>query len=461
VADSPAPDPSPRKRDWRSARTAAAFVVAYALPVVVAGTHAFQLVDMALWRMDAGLDELLQMVAGIIGPSYVAGLVGATIATALGFLVRTIARARLRAGQADPLEQLRALASAHPRRVAALLPAPAVAWAALVAAHNLGQFDYHRSFSVLPGLILPVIVALLAHVALARRGFRALLAPTLDEAEAGAEQAHADGFTFDAVAVTRETRAAVGGLAAISAMMTAAMFVLPVSRMRDPAFVGALAAYVALTASVAFLFRRASRISIGLDGIFVRGSSRARFFGFRDIDGAEVRGSDLVLLRGQHVVLRLQLHGKDASRRDALLVRLQAAISRAVAERDDPATSFVSGASTADITRAAEGGADYRKQAVSREQLWAVLEGPAIDTASRRAAAEALSRSREPKERARLRIAAEQCAEPSVRIRMNELLADDPKDDIVGDANANEDARRLTSRTDRLASSRSRRPRTP
>jgi hypothetical protein len=90
-----------------------------------------------------------------------------------------------------------------------------------------------------------------------------------------------------------------------------------------------------------------------------------------------------------------------------------------------------------------------------------VLEGPAIDTASRRAAAEALSRSRDPKERARLRIAAEQCAEPSVRIRMNELLADDPKDDIVGDANANEDARRLTSRTDRLASSRSRRPRTP
>lgn len=441
MADSRAPDPTSTKRDWRSARTVASFVVAYALPVIVARTHAFQLVDMALWRMDEGLDELLQMVAGIIGPSYVMGLVAATIAMAVGFLVRTVARARLRAGQADPLEQLRALAAAHPLRAYALLAAPAAAWMALVIGHNLRQFDYHRSFSLLPGLILPAIVGLLAHVALGRRGLRALLAPTLDESEASAEQAQADGFTFDAVAVTRETRAAVGGLAAISAMMTAAMFVLPVSRMRDPAFVGALAAYVALAASAAFLFRRASRISIGLDGIFVRGSSRARFFGFRDVDGAEVRGSDLVLLRGQHVVLRLQLHGKDASRRDALLVRLRAAISRALAERDDPATSFVSGASTADITRAAEGGADYRKQAVSREQLWAVLEGPAIDTASRRAAAEALSRSREPAERARLRIAAEQCAEPSVRLRMHELLAGDAED--IDDDVVNEDARLL------------------
>lgn len=452
------PSAIPKKRDWRSARTAAAFVAAYALPAVLARTHAFQLVDMALWRMDAGLDELLQMVTGIIAPSYVAGLAGATVATALGFLVRTIARARLRAGQPDPLDQLRALASAHPRRTTALLASPAVAWIALVGRHNLVHFDYHRSFSILPGLILPASVALLGLIALARRGLRALLVPTLDQAEANAEQAQADGFTFDAVAVTRETRAAVGGLAVISAAMTAAMFALPVSRMRDPGFIAALAVYVALTASSAFLFRRASRISIGVDGIFVRGSSRARFFGFRDIDGAQVRGSDLVLLRGEHVVLRLQLHGKDASRRDALLVRLQAAIARAGAERDDPATSFVNGASTADITRAAEGGADYRKQAVSREQLWAVLEGPAIDTASRRAAAEALARSREPAERARLRIAAEQCAEPSVRIRMHELLADDASET---EDDASEDARLLTSRKAPLSASRWRRPRTP
>lgn len=418
--------PSPlKKRDWRSARMVATFVAAYALPLVVARTHAFHILDMALWRTDPSLDELLRMATGILSPSYVAALVVATVGTALGFLARTLARARLRAGQRDPLERLRAFVASRPRGSAALLAVPALAWSALVVGHNLSVFSYHGAFSVLPGLILPAVVALLGHVALAQRGARALLAPTLDAAETGAEQAQADGFTFDAVAVTRETRAAVAGLAAFSAAMTAAMFVLPVSRMRDPAFVGALAGYVALTAAAAVLFRRASRISVGVDGIFVRGSSRARFFGFRDIDGAQVRGGDLVLLRGARVVLRLQLHGKDASRRDALLTRLDAAIARASAERDEPATSFVSGASTADITRAAEGGGDYRKQAVSREQLWAVLEGPALDTASRRAAAEALARSRDPSERARLRIAAEQCAEPSVRLRMHELLEDE------------------------------------
>jgi hypothetical protein len=431
--------PIPKKREWRTAHTAAAFVAAYALPLVLAKTHAFQIVDMALWRID-DLDELLRMVTSVVAPSYVAALVVATAATALGFLARTIARARLRAGLPDPLEQLRSLAASQPRRTTALLAVPALAWSALVVRHNLAYFDYQRPFSLLPGLILPVLVALLGHVALAQRGMRALLAPTLGEAEASVEQAQADGFTFDAVAVTRETRAAVAGLAAFSAAMTAAVLVLPVSRMRDPAFIAGLVAYVALTAASAVLFRHASRISIGLDGVFVRGSSRARFFGFRDIDGAEVRGSDLVLLRGERVVLRLQLHGKDALRRNALLTRLRAAIARAGAERDEPATSFVSGASTADITRAAEGGGDYRKQAVSREQLWAVLEGPAIDTASRRAAAEALARSRDPSERARLRIAAEQCAEPSVRIRMHELLEDDTEDAAETDS---DDRRRV------------------
>jgi len=412
---------------WRSARagTVAAFVAAYALPIFLARTHALHNLDMLLWRLDTdhvGLDRLFEMVTGIVGPSYGAALVVATAGAALGYLARTVARARVRAGERDPLERFRAFVAARPRRSSALVALPALLWTALIVRYHFRFFDDTRLFTLLPGLILPAGLVLLVHVALLQRGVRALLVPTLDASEAGGEEIRADGFTFDAVAVTRETRAAVAGVAALSAAMTAAVFVLPMPRMRDPAFLAALGAYVALTAASAVLFRRASRISIGLDGIFVRGSSRARFFAFRDIDGARVSGSDLLLLRGERVVLRLQLHGKDASRRDALLGRLQAAISRAAAERDEPATSFVSGASSADMTRAAEGGGDYRRQAVSREQLWAVLEGPAIDSAARRAAAEALARSQDPSERARLRIAAEQCAEPSVRIRMHELI---------------------------------------
>ena len=277
---------------------------------------------------------------------------------------------------------------------------------------------------MLPGFVLPAAVALIVHVILARRGLRALLVPTLDEAEANEEQ-RAGGFTFDAVAVTRETRAAVVGLAALSAAVTTVAFVMPISRMRDPFVIGALVAYLAMMAGAAVLFRRASRVSIGLDGILVKGSSPTAFYGFRDVNRARANGSDLELLQGNRVVLRLQLHGKDASRREALLARLEAAIARAAAERHEPAVSFVSGASSADIDRAAGGGGTYRQAAVSREQLWTVLEGPAIDPASRRAAAEALASGRDAEERARLRVVAEQCAEPSVRIRLHELLEDD------------------------------------
>ena len=431
---------------WRSARagTVAAFVAAYALPIFLARTHAIHNLGMLVWRLDTdhvGLDRLFEMVSGVVGPSYGAALMVATVGVALGYLARTIARARVRAGERDPLERFRAFVAARPRRTSVLVALPALLWSALITWWHLRTFDDVRPSAHLPGLLIPAALVLLVHVALLQRGLRALLAPTLDASEIGGEEARADGFTFDAVAVTRETRAAVAGVAALSAAMTAAVFVVPMPRMHDPSFVAGLAAYVALTAAAAALFRRASRISIGLDGIFVRGSSRARFYAYRDIDGAAARGSDLVLLRGERVVLRLQLHGKDASRRDALLGRLQAAISRAAAERDAPATSFVSGASTADITRAAEGGGDYRQQAVSREQLWAVLEGPAIDSVSRRAAAEALARSQDPAERARLRVAAEQCAEPSVRLRMHELIeADADAHEIDDGADANGDA---------------------
>lgn len=430
-----------KKRDWRTLRTATVLTAAYALPIAIARSHVYSAADMALWRSDPFLSDLLGRVALVIGPSYVAALFFATLGTALGFLVRTLARARVRAGLPDPLARARALADRSPKRMIAWSSAPALAWIALLLRHHLRSYQDHSLAVLLPAFVLPAAVALLAHVVLMRRGVRALLAPTLDEAEANDEEAQAEGFTFDAVAVTRETRAAVGGLAAVSAAMTAAMIVLPVSRMRDPGVLVALASYLALTVGAAVLFRRASQVSIGLDGVLVRGSSRTRFYGFRDVDLARVRGSDLELVRGTRVVLRMQLHGKDAARRDALLSRLQASIARASAERDEPAASFVSSASRADLARAAQGGGSYRSLAVSREQLWTVLEGPAVDTAARRAAAEALASSRDPAERARLRVAADLCAEPSVRVRMHALLQDEQdSQDLAGEPAESEPA---------------------
>ena len=366
-----------KKRPRTALRTALLLLAAYALPIVLSRTHVYGLVDMALWRQDDGLQELFQMASDVLASSFFAAVTAGTLGIALGFLGRTLARARVRAGLADPLDRARAFVAAHsPARARLLSVSPAVLWIALNVRHYLHIAHDCSIYAVLPGILLPALVGLLGHVVLARRGLAALLAPTLDEHEASREAAEAEGFTFDAVAVTKETRAAVGGVAAFSLAMALAVIALPVASMRNPAFLAALASYIALTAGAALAFRRASRVAIGMDGVHVRGSSRSRFYGFRDVDSARVNGGDLELLRGTHVVLRLQLHGKDAARRDALLTRLQAAIARASAERDEPAVSFVTGASRADMTRAAEGGGDYRQQAVSREQLWSVLEGP-------------------------------------------------------------------------------------
>ena len=90
----------------------------------------------------------------------------------------------------------------------------------------------------------------------------------------------------------------------------------------------------------------------------VSGSARTRFFAYRELDDAQARGDDLVLTRGARIVLRLQLHGKDAARRAAVLERIRGAIRRAKDERRDPTTDFVSTASGEDLTRAAFGAGD-------------------------------------------------------------------------------------------------------
>jgi len=415
-----------KKRPRTALRNGLLLLAAYGLPIVLSRSHVYGLVDMALWRLDDGLEVLFQLAADVLAGSFVASLTVGTLGIALGFLGRTLARARVRAELPDPLDWVRAFVAVHsPARAQLISVMPAVLWTAVNVRHYMHLASDRSIDAVLPGILLPALVGLLGQVVLTRRGLAALLAPTLDEHEASRDDAEAEGFTFDAVAVTKETRAAVGGVAACSLAMALAVIALPVATMRNPAFLAALASYIALTAGAALAFRRASRVAIGVDGVHVRGSSRSRFYGFRDVDSARVNGGDLELLRGTHVVVRLQLHGKDAARRDALLKRLQAAIARASAERAEPAVSFASGASRADMTRAAEGGGDYRQQAVSREQLWSVLEGPSIATAARRAAAEALAGSRDPAERARLRVAADRCAEPAVRVRMQELLEDD------------------------------------
>ena len=59
---------------------------------------------------------------------------------------------------------------------------------------------------------------------------------------------------------------------------------------RRPAeiLIGALLAYLAVAVGGAIFFVRASRIAVGLDGIYISGSARARFVPYSEIDRVEL-----------------------------------------------------------------------------------------------------------------------------------------------------------------------------
>jgi hypothetical protein len=67
----------------------------------------------------------------------------------------------------------------------------------------------------------------------------------------------------------------------------------------------------------------------------------------------------------------------------------------------------------------------YREAALSREQLWRLVEGPITDAATRTAAAEALASALDRADRVRLRLAASHCTDPRVRIALGLLARED------------------------------------
>jgi len=350
-------------------------------------------------------------------------LVLTCLATIAGVIARSVAAARLRAGRPDPLDKLRD----RPRLVRALTwIAPAFfalgfgleAIAFFRAIHSENGFAWWLNEWVAT-LLTGGTLSTLAYVA-SRAGMRGLLAPV----ETASENAPRDpgDIVFSAVAVTARTRGAVAALGAASVAMVAWTLVAP----SNAAFPYALAAYIAAAMSTPFLLRRVSRIAVGLDGVWVRDASHAHFFAYRDLEGARARGADLELVgKDGRAALRLQMHGDDAGRRDEVLARLQDAITRSRASDTRGAEMLVQAMPAREIVASAGGDARYRLPSISRQQLWDLVESAATDGATRTAAAEALAIQIDDADRARLRVAAQQCAEPRVRIALAALASEE------------------------------------
>jgi hypothetical protein len=375
---------------------------------------AMRAVDALRWALDDSLAVALWL---------------ATFAAPVVFLVRLVARARIRAGQGDWLARPRAWLEAHPRARAALVVSLPAACQALFLHGTI-----HRGVEEPAWFFaLYALTGGLVQVAAMRLALRAKLAPFDAEGrDAGSVVIEPDEIRFRAVAVTRETKVAIGALAAVSLAVAAWVASLPILVLfKDPRVFGVIAGYIAVAAASAALFRGASRISVGVDGVYVGGTSRARFFAYRDLDGVRVQGGDLELVRRDRVVLRLQLHGEDAPRREAIALRIEAAIARVHHVERDAAANFVTSRSTERVADSLRGGGDYRMPSVSREDLWALVEGSAVDAATRTAAAEVLAHGVDPGGRERLRVAASQCADPRVRVALEELAAEPEEGDAV------------------------------
>jgi hypothetical protein len=347
-------------------------------------------------------------------------LTAATIMAVAVFVARMIARASLRATGADPRARLQRWIEERPRTVRALLAAPAALTLNLDLVGRVLEAAVTRPVAAAVWLVAGIAAPALGVWLLARSLLRGMLAPLVHEGEA---ERSADGFSFSAVAVTREARAAVALLAVATLAVLAALVFMPTTA-GDPRVPPALLAYTVLAATAAAAFRRASRVALGLDGVRIGGTSRTRFFAYRDLDAVEATfAGDILLRRHGRVVLRLQLHGEDASLREAIVARLRDAIAVAGTPGGGAAHRLAESASPALLAQAARGDGNYRAPGATREELWEVVEKPSANGKARTLAANALARGGDREDRARLRIAAERCADPETREALEKLAA--------------------------------------
>ncbi|HEY3821686.1 MAG TPA: hypothetical protein VGL81_31180 [Polyangiaceae bacterium] len=396
--------------------------------------HLHNGIEDAIYRIFSGFPALQEVVhrfhlateSALLG-GFAMALAAGTLLVPLAFMARMIARARLRAGHPDPLDRVRRWTSRPARRVALVAAFPVLSQAFMLYEIIVREFGaWSPSYYLVAGL-----VGGLAQLPFARGALRALLAPTLAVRSTGdlaPVEIGADEIRFNAVAVTRESQAAVAALAAVTLGVVGWLISLPtLALFKDPRVFTVLPVYILVAAGSALVFRGASRISVGVDGVYVGGTSRPRFFAYSDLDEARVKAGDIELVRGDRVVLRLQLHGEDATRRDAIMARIHEGLARVKDVERDAAANFVTSRSTDKVAQSARGGGDYRMPSVSHDALWSLVEGSAVAAPTRTAAAEALLSTGGIPERERLRVAAAHCADPHVRVALEEL-ADDAVD---------------------------------
>jgi len=437
-------------------RSVSLFAAAYAVDFGLGRIDGWlnNLVNVLRWEKGTGFfyADTAQRFATQVHGAFATVLYLATLGALLGAFVRPIWQRRFVRSRSRG--RLAAAARAHPVIAERVLPWGAgLGWLGLALvlrsateffarivwnqplSDNLAELVHDLSYALARannlGYVLGSVLAVTGIAAATRFGIRRL---TRDpEAPAPVPEMAEDQTSFAAVAVTASTRGAVAALAVVSI----AMAVFGATTRSNASLAPVVFAYVLAALGTATLFRRMSRIVVGIDGILVLGADKTRFFGFAGLDGVKASGSDILLQHCGKTTLRLQLHDDDVTRAPALAARIQAAMDQSTRMRSEGAdrlmqASHGTAAASQKLAHSSRGGLDYRQPAIAREQLWQLVEGPVSDANARRVAAEALAPDMSREEKERLRVVVDKCAEPRARVALQRLL-DQEEEDVAAD----------------------------
>ncbi|MBX3230397.1 MAG: hypothetical protein KIT84_03315 [Labilithrix sp.] len=219
---------------------------------------------------------------------------------------------------------------------------------------------------------------------------------------------------------------------------------MPLSRLLE--FYGVMAVCCAVIAAIYHRFTPKVHVSVGADGVRLRRNRRVTFHPYSSVASAKTTGTDveLTLKDGTAIAFHHQGGGKLGTLSDrerdahALVARIE---ERLAAQRAEPgadtSTLARNGRDVRDWLREAatvkDSVASFRTNALPAEQLWRVVEDTTASATERAGAALALRHELDEGARARLRVAADACAAPHLRVAL-EHVADAADDDQLADA---------------------------
>ena len=231
--------------------------------------------------------------------------------------------------------------------------------------------------------------------------------------------------TFSALQRGRWTRVSVGLVLVGSAVI--AMATIDLLHRWDLAAAARLALFGFGT--LGLYVRLSTRVDVGSDGVLLLRLGQQRFVSYRALRSALPIGPNGILLDmrgGANVGLTLGGWGDRAQLRDALVQRIEEARS-AFAEGEGIATSeaLVAPGGRAPQRwlreiRALATARDSRETRLDEERLWRVVDDATAPAGMRAGAAMALS-ALDQASRTRLRVSAEACAEPKLRVALTRV----------------------------------------